>query len=116
MQLEVGLLAQGRDYGDAQTPHQTENDETEKEESRARVEFRIETAGEKRQNELTGKLGTALTVTRERKYRHEFDDGLLYKGKLCVRGGSDAAFGLQWWGPGVVVARETDSCFNAKYW
>lgn len=82
MQVEAGFLVPGRPFGDAVVAEGS-NDEISTEESRIRVEFRVEgTVGEGGQGEPGGKLGPTVVVTRERKYREGFDDGLLYKGEF----------------------------------
>lgn len=61
--------------------------EAEKEMSRLRVEFRVDSSygggggGGDDKEEAAAVLGPTVTVTRERQYRDTFDDGLLYKGE-----------------------------------
>ncbi|CAN0123502.1 unnamed protein product, partial [Laminaria digitata] len=50
------------------------------EQSRARVELRLKSGAGGVGGGGGCALGPAVTVTRERQYRHGFDDGLLYKG------------------------------------
>ena len=88
--MEAGLVVSGRDFGDAH-PLQETDEGGAGEQSRIRVEYQVEPKGNEGQGELAGCLGATVTVTRERRYRAAFDDGLLYKGGF--RGG-----GLWWFG------------------
>ncbi|CAM9993489.1 unnamed protein product, partial [Ascophyllum nodosum] len=84
LRMEAGLVVSGRDFGDAH-PLQETDEGGAGEQSRIRVEYQVEPKGNEGQGELAGCLGATVTVTRERRYRAAFDDGLLYKG-----GGLDA--------------------------
>lgn len=55
------------------------------EQSRARVEFRVKKVGVGDGGSCV--LGPTVAVTRERQYRHSFDDGLLYKGEFPASAG-----------------------------
>lgn len=89
MQLEVGVVVPGVQFTDpSMTMTEDEAAEEEKEISRLRVELRVDSSGGGDQEEAAGAavLGPTVTVTRERRYRDMFDDGLLYKGKAdCNR-------------------------------
>lgn len=78
LHLEVGLVPSQQGAGggaDSETDNDGPVGEVIAEESRARVEFRLD--------KKSCKLTSPLTITRERKYRQDFDDGLLYKGEPC---------------------------------
>ena len=67
--------------------------EAEKEMSRLRVELRVDStsgssSGGGDKGEKAAVLGPTVTVTRERRYRGTFDDGLLYKGEAQQCSGS----------------------------
>ncbi|CAN0364102.1 unnamed protein product [Ectocarpus sp. 12 AP-2014] len=102
LQLEVGLLVPGVQFTDpsmsASTPALQDGEKSAaaaaaaasdggQECSRARVEVRVDGGGGgggENGGQGTGgtvaTLGPIVTVTRERRYRDDFDDGLLYKG------------------------------------
>ncbi|CAB1103197.1 unnamed protein product [Ectocarpus sp. CCAP 1310/34] len=101
LQLEVGLLVPGVQFTDpsmsASTPAVQDGEQSAaaaaaasdggQECSRARVEVRVDGGGGgggENGGQGTGgaaaTLGPIVTVTRERRYRNDFDDGLLYKG------------------------------------
>lgn len=81
LRMESVLVVPGRDFGDALSTQGTgEGDPTEQ--SRLRVEYQLENMGDGGRGELAVCLGSTVTVTRERRYRAGFDDGLLYKGML----------------------------------
>ncbi|CAN0441611.1 unnamed protein product, partial [Ectocarpus sp. 8 AP-2014] len=104
LQLEVGLLVPGVQFTDpsmsASTPAVQDGEKSAaaaaaaaaaasdggQECSRARVEVRVNGGGggggengEQGTGGAPATLGPIVTVTRERKYRDDFDDGLLYK-------------------------------------
>lgn len=88
MQLEVGVVVPGvQQFTDpSMTLTEDEAAGADKEMSRLRVEFRVDsTSGSSNDDgdtvEATAVLGPTVTVTRERRYRDTFDDGLLYKGE-----------------------------------
>lgn len=60
--------------------------EGDEESTRVRVELRLDGTDASEDGDhdrpFDCRVGPSMTVTREREYREEFDDGALYKGKL----------------------------------
>ena len=131
LDLEAGLLFPGRAFvDDSMAQKGGDGDEGEsREQSRARVEFRLERVGDGGGGGGGGggcALGPMVTVTRERQYRRSFDDGLLYKGEsrgavgredvsffpFCLGGRRARATGR---GRGTAWARSCGRCRNCHF-